>query len=356
MVRLAQSEPGVPVRLEELDTDPWRLNVPNGTLDLRTGALHPARPADLLTKLAGVAYDPTAPCPQWERFLGTVLNQDADLIRFLQKALGYTLTGDTREQCLFLLYGTGANGKSTLLTTVRKVCGDYARQTPTETLLLKRGDAIGNDVARLCGARFVVAVEAEGGRRLAEVLVKQLTGGDTVAVRYLYQEAFEYAPTFKLFLAVNHKPVVQGTDNAIWRRMRLIPFAVTIPIEAQDRELGDKLQTELPGILRWMVEGCLAWQREGLGIPQAVQSATEGYRGEQDVLAQFLTERCSLGQGEQVKSSDLYAEYAGWCAQAGESRLSPRELASRLQEGGYTKHRYKDGNMWRGLTLKKDEE
>ena len=206
IVELAKSEPGVPVSSEQLDADPWVLNVQNGTLDLRTGQLRPHAREDLLTKLAPVAYDPEALCPTWEAFLSHILAGDVELIRFVQKIIGYSLTGSTQEQCLFMLYGAGANGKSTLIQTVSALLGDYARQTPTDTLLVQRGDGVRNDLARLQGARFVSAVEVEGGRRLAEALVKQLTGGDTITARFLYGEHFEFQTMFKLWLAVNHKP------------------------------------------------------------------------------------------------------------------------------------------------------
>lgn len=206
----------------------------------------------------------------------------------MQKAVGYSLTGSTEEQCLFILHGTGANGKSTFLNTISTMLGDYARQTPTDALLVKRGDGLSNDVARLHGARLVSAVEVEGGRRLAEAQVKQLTGGDLIAARFLYQEFFEFRPAFKLFLGVNHTPVIQGTDHGIWRRIHLVPFTVTIAKEDQDKRLGEKLRAERSGILRWAVEGGLAWQAEGLEPPLVVSMATEEYRAEMAILARFL--------------------------------------------------------------------
>jgi putative DNA primase/helicase len=356
MVSLAQSEPGIPVTPDQLDRDPWKLTVPNGTLDLRTGALGPHGRADLITKLAPVPYEPDARCPTWLAFLDQITQGQRDLIAFLQRAAGYALTGDTREQCLFILYGTGANGKSTFLNTLRAVLGDYAKQTPTETLLVKRDGGIPNDLARLHGARFVAAVEAEAGRRLAESLVKQLTGGDRIAARFLYGELFEFTPEFKVFVATNHKPTIRGSDHAIWRRIRLIPFTVTIPPSAQDRALPEKLRAELPGILRWMVEGCLAWQREGLGIPDAVHTATEGYRAEMDVLATFLAECCAVGKGLRVPASELYAAYVGWCGDAGERAMSQRALGAALTERGFTPGRTEAARLWRGLALRPRDE
>jgi putative DNA primase/helicase len=256
MINLAASEPYVPVRPAELDSQPWRLNVEDGTIDLRTGELLPHSRRDLITKLAPVRFDPKATCPTWLAFLDRVLGHDADLVGFLQRAIGYSLTGDTGEQVLFFLYGTGANGKSTLLETLRALLGDYAQQTDFTTLLERRGDGPRNDIAALQGARFVAAIEAAEGRRLAEGLVKQLTGGDAVSVRKLYSEPFTFRPEFKLWLAANHKPVIRGTDQAIWRRIRLVPFTIAIPEGERDHELGLKLRAELPGILRWAVAGC----------------------------------------------------------------------------------------------------
>lgn len=355
IVELAKSELGVPVSSDQLDADPWVLNVQNGTLDLRTGQLRPHAREDLLTKLAPVAYDPEAPCLLWEAFLFRILAGDVELVRFVQKALGYSLTGSTQEQCLFMLYGAGANGKSTLIQTISALLGDYARQTPTETLLVQRGDGARNDLARLQGARFVSAVEVEGGRRLAEALVKQLTGGDTVTARFLYGEHFEFQPLFKLWLAVNHKPGVEGTDHAIWRRIHLLPFTVTIPAAEQDKRLSEKLQGELPGILRWAVEGCLAWLREGLEPPSAVNRATGDYRAEMDIIAAFIRDCCVVEPQQKVSAGELYAEYTGWCQQMGESPVSQKALAATLKEHGYTPDRKGGRRVWCGIALKGDE-
>jgi len=243
MIRLAQSEAGIPVQPEELDADPWLLNCDNGVIDLRTGALLPHRREYLMTCLAPVKYDPEAGSDLWEKFLWRIFNRNLNLYEFMQRALGYALTGDTREQCFFILWGSGANGKSTLLNTVREIMGTYARHTPTETLLARnKGSEIPTDVARLDGPRFVTASEVDRGQRLAESLVKALTGRDTVAARFLYGEYFDFVPQFKLFLSTNNKPVIRGVDNAIWRRIMFIPFVVQIPEEEQDKELPEKLK------------------------------------------------------------------------------------------------------------------
>jgi putative DNA primase/helicase len=354
MIELAKTEPGIPVVPEQLDADPWMLNVRNGTLDLRSGVLHPHQREDYLTKVAPVVYDPQAVCPTWEAFLHCILAGDAALIRYVQKAVGYSLTGSTDEQCLFILYGSGANGKSTLLNTLSTMLGDYGRQTPTDTLLVKRGDGISNDVARLQGARFVSAMEVENGRRLAEAQVKQLTGGDLMAARYLYQEFFEFRPQFKLFMGVNHTPVIQGSDHGIWRRIHLVPFMVTIAKEDQDKRLVEKLHAERSGILQWAVEGCLAWQSEGLEPPLAVRTATEEYRAEMDVLARFLLECCEVGPEARVATGLLYARYIGWCSLADEAPVQKRAFATALKERGFQPGRSKQERFWQGLALREE--
>lgn len=336
MVSLAQSEPGIPVTPDQLDANQWFLNCLNGTLDLGTGQLLPHRREDLITKIVPVNYDMTANCPTWLSFLHRIMGGSEALITFLQKAIGYSLTGSTKEQVLFILYGTGANGKSTLIEAVSGMLGDYAQQTPTSTLMVKKNDGgIPNDVARLKGSRFVSAVEAEEGQRFAESLVKQLTGGDRITARFMRSEFFEFTPEFKLFLATNHKPAIRGTDLAIWRRIRLIPFNVTIPEDQRDSHLPDKLRAELPGILRWAVTGCQMWLREGLGNPEEVKGATEGYRSEMDILSNFIEESCVLGVDYKSSIKHLYETYNNWCFHNKERALTKRAFSSRLKDRGY---------------------
>ena len=341
MLDLANSEPGIPVLPEQLDADPWALNVLNGTIDLRTGQLRPHRKEDLLTKLAPVSYDPGARCPTWERFLLEVMSGDMEMVRFLQCAVGYTLTGLTFEQVMFLLHGKGANGKSTFLETLRSMLGpEYTVQIRPETLMVKQGDGIPNDVARLRGARLVNARETEEGKRMAESLVKEMTGTDTITARFLRQEYFDFRPEFKLFLAANHKPTIRGTDLAIWRRIRLIPFAVTFPEDRQDKQLAKKLLAEIPGILSWAVQGCLAWQAMGgLGTPAAVRAATEEYRAESDTLAAFLSD-CTIEDPQgQAQAGPLYTAYKSWADENGEKPMNGTLFGRRLTERGLDKFR-----------------
>ena len=333
MVDLARSE--VPISPEELDQDPWLFNCANGTIDLRTGRLRGHRREDFITKLVPVAYDPEAEHPLWDRFLDRILDGNQDLVDFMQRAVGYALTGSTIEQCLFILHGAGANGKTTFLQTVGEILADYAMQTPTETLLVKGKGAISNDVARLKGARFVTASEAEAEQRLAENLIKQMTGGDTLSARFLHQEYFDFKPTHKLFLGTNHKPVIKGTDHAIWRRIRLIPFEVTIPENERDPGLLDKLLGEAEGILAWAVEGCLRWRAGGLAAPAAVKRATDGYRSEMDVIARFIEDCCEQRSDSHTAGKDLFRAFEQWCSQNGEDPVTRNLFTRRLKESGF---------------------
>jgi putative DNA primase/helicase len=340
MLELAKSEPGIAVEPEELDRDPWLFNVRNGTIDLRTGMLREHRREDLITKLVPVDHDPEATAPMWEAFLERIMAGNTDLIAFLQRAVGYSLTGSTQEQSWFLLHGVGANGKTTMLRTLTDLLGDYAAWTPTQTLLAKRGEHIENDLARLRGIRMVVAVETDSNRRLAESLVKQVTAGDAVTARFLYGEYFSFIPTFKLWFATNHKPQIRGTDHAVWRRIRLIPFQVVIPDEEQDKNLPEKLRAEFPGILAWAVQGCRAWQREGLGMPEAVREATSEYRASQDIIAVFLAECCLVDPEAVVGATDLFKSYVNWCEGAKEQAETQTRFGESLTERGFRKDRH----------------
>jgi putative DNA primase/helicase len=358
LIASARSELGIPVLPDHLDRDPWLFNVLNGTIDLQTGQLRAHRREDLITKLAPVEYDPQAQCPTWWAFLERIMSGDGLIKEFLQKAVGYALTGDTRQQCLFFLYGLGANGKTTFLETIQALLGDYAKRTSTETFLAKKGSSIPNDVAALRGARLVAAVEVESGRRLAEVLLKEMTGGDTITARFLHAEFFEFKPQFKIFLAANHKPIVRGTDNGIWRRIHLIPFMMQIPEAHQDKELPVKLKAELPGILNWALEGCLEWQRHGLTPPQEVRVATEAYREEMDPLCGFIAECCVVTPDAVAMAKDLYKAYAVWAEETGEKRpMSQKEFGGRLKERGFmntqeTKGENKGKSKWLGVGLR----
>jgi putative DNA primase/helicase len=343
----------LPVAPEALDADPDLLNIRNGTLDLRTGELRPHDRRDHLTRMAPVAYDPNAACPQWEAFLARILQGNERLIGFLRRAVGYSLTGHTSEQVLLLMYGVGANGKSTFLETVRALLGDYATQADFTTFLKRDSEGARNDLARLAGTRLVSAVEAEAGKPLAEALVKQLTGGDTITARFLFKEFFDYKPQFKIWLATNHKPTVTGSDHGIWRRLRLVPFTVTIPEAERDQRLGAKLLEELPGILAWAVRGCLEWRAEGLGLPDEVKEATESYREEMDVLGPFLEEVCLVHAEARTTAKELYAAYVAWAEANGEKVRSQKAVAMMLRERGFENVKGSKGvRGWRGLRVR----
>ena len=347
MIRLAKSHHSLLVSPEQLDTDPMLLNVSNGTLDLKTGKLREFRRSDLMTKVLKVEYDSEGQCPVWQNFLQTTFNRDDKLIEFVQKMLGYTLTGSIKEQCLFMLYGTGSNGKSTLIETVRRIMGDYGKQANFETFTVMDSGTARNDLARLAGARFVSASEGEAGHHLAESVVKQITGGDTITARFLYQENFEYIPQFKIFLATNHRPEIKGTDDAMWRRIKLIPFDVTIHDSEQDKDLMGKLEAEKAGILAWMARGCLKWQKEGLKTPKSVLSATKNYREEMDIFGQFLEDRCDIEKSARVRPEELYRVYETWCIDAGIFRPMARNKFGMTLEGrGYSGGKEK-GVRWR---------
>lgn len=353
MLKLAASEPGIPVRPSELDANPMMLNTFSGTVNLATATAQPHQSHDLITKLAPVVYDPDAACPLWEAVLHRIFASNTQLIAFVQRAIGYGLTGDTSEQCFFVLWGAGANGKTTLLTTIFEMLGDYAVATRPETFMVKGPDSIPNDVARLRGARFVIATEASQGHRLAESLVKQVTGGDVVTARFMRSEFFDFTPTFKVFFGTNHKPVIRGTDHAMWRRVRLIPFTVAIPEAEQDKHLKTKLRAEWPGILRWAIDGCLAWQRNGLGMPEEVRAAIETYRQEMDLLGEFLRDRCICAPAESVGAATLYETYLAWCNTNNEKPLSQTALGRQLGERGFPPARIKaEGRIRRGLRLR----
>src|SRR5215207_10016857 len=357
---LTEAKPYLAVGMEELDRNPWLVNCQNGTLDLRTGKLKDHDPADRITKIVPVEYHPEASCPRFLRFLKETLVDDA-VIKFVKRYSGYTLTGITRERLLAILHGFGKNGKTTLVELLQDVMGDYATNTDTETLLMKRYQGVSNDVAALKGARFVSAAEVEQGRRLAESKVKQLTGRDTVTARYLFGEPFNFRPEFKLWLSTNNKPVIQGTDDAIWDRIRLIPFTQRFDGGRQDPKLPEKLRCELAGVLAWMVEGCLEWQEHGLGEPKAVRDATDQYRNEMDTLAAFLDEECVIAASCKVLAERLYQTYAMWCDDAGEKPETQKVFGMRLRERGFTSDKikrgpHKDRKGWFGIGLRADHQ
>ncbi len=334
MIALARSE--LSARPENFDTDPWLLNCENGILDLRSGELRAHDSEAHLTKLAGTHYDPAASCSTWLKFLDRVFSGDREMIAFLQRAVGYSLTGDMGEQCLFFLYGRGANGKSTFTRAIQDILGEYGMQTRAEALMVRKSESIPEEVAQLAGVRFMLASELGDGQRLNESLIKDLTGGDKLRARLLHQNSFEYHPVAKPWIYGNHRPAVRGTDEGIWRRPHLIGFDVTIPEKERDRHLSEILRTELPGILAWAVRGCLEWQKLGLQPPDSVRTATQAYRAEQDILGAFLDDCCIINDLAIVAAGELYAAYKSWAEDSNVSILSSIAFSRSLEERGYS--------------------
>jgi putative DNA primase/helicase len=277
------------------------------------------------------------------------MGNSLNMVQYLQRVVGYGLTGDVSEQCLWFCHGTGANGKSTFLLTLLELFGDYAMQAVSELLMVKNHEAHPTERADLFGKRFVATIETEQGKRLAESLMKQLTGGDKVRARRMRQDFFEFAPTHKLFLAANHKPVVQGTDLAVWRRIKLVPFTVTIPEDERDKKLSQKLKMELPGILNWAIRGCLDWQANGLQEPQEVTHATKTYQAEQDTVQGFLDQFCLFHREAKVRTSALHEAYVQW---SGDKLMTSRAFGDRLREKGYeSKPGHGNNYYWHGIGL-----
>jgi len=358
-VELAWSEPEIELAIEDLDFDPWLLNVRNGTLDLRTGELREHRREDLITKLAPVDYNPAARSELWDRFLDETMGRDADLIGYVQKAAGYSLTGDTREEVIFFGHGPAASGKSTFMSAMKTILGDYAMTADFETFLARRfGGGIRNDIARLSGARMVSSIEVEEGKQLAEGMVKELTGGDDVTARFLYKEHFTFKPAFKLWLIANHKPRVRDDDEAIWRRIRVIPFEHPVPKEKRDPRVKAELtDLSLSGaaILAWMVAGCMEWQRSGLGATQRVEKATDDYRAEMDATARFWEEYVVFAPEHFTTTADLRRAYKNWADQNDVDRfrrLDDKNMAERLRAKGCKDAKVKQRRGWWGIQLR----
>jgi putative DNA primase/helicase len=349
-------------RADDFDADPWALNTPGGIIDLCTGQIRRRTPGDRVTKLAGASLPQDGRpwqehAPTWASFLERVL-PDPEVRAFLQRAVGYCLTGDVSEQVLFFLFGTGCNGKSSFIRTIQALLGDYAIQAAPDLFLARRGERHPTEIADVRGARFVATVEVEEGRRLAETLVKWLTGGDKLKARFMRQDFFEFEPTAKFWLVANHKPVVRGSDYAVWRRILVVPFTVTIPEEERDPRLLDKLRQELPGIMLWALEGLQQWREKGLAPPPTVRQATEEYRREMDVLGDWLAERCVADPAAVTPFRELYEDYTEWCKAQGELALGQRSFGNRLTERGYPATLMADGKTRarRGVRLRGPED
>jgi putative DNA primase/helicase len=352
MIALARSEPGIPNVLTDFDADPLLLNVSNGTLDLRTGALRQHSLDDRITKIANVSYDQHAPYQLWDAFLRRVLDGNDDLYTYIRRLVGYMLTGLTTEQVLHFLYGLGANGKSVFCEIISEMLGEYVIICSPELIMLRRNSTIPNDIARLRGARVALMNETTQGSRFDEAKLKDLTGSDSLTGRFLHREFFDFKPTHKLVIRGNHKPAINGTDEGIWRRLRLVPFTVQIPPAEQDRTLLDKLRGELPGILRWAVEGCLEWQRDGLNPPAIIAEAVQQYRQDSDTLGQCIAEHCEVKKLAQVKSGSFFQRYQQFADQSGERWIAHKDLPHEMARRGFEWKRTNSGGMYFGVELR----
>jgi putative DNA primase/helicase len=339
MIGVAQSEDGIPILPSDLDTNPDLLNVLNGTIDLRTGKIRAHHKGDMITALAPVSFDEMALCPTWLSVIDTVFNQDQELIRFWQQLCGLCLTGNIGEQILPILYGTGANGKSTMLGALLEILGpDYAIVAPPGLLMTRHNDSHPTERASLFGKRLVVDMESAEGARMNESIVKQLTGSDRISARRMREDFWDFAPTHKIIMATNHKPEIRETKNAIWRRIKLIPFTHSIPEDKQIRDLPVRLRTEYSGILSWCIRGCLDWRKNGLIVPPSVAAATQAYQSEEDVLGEFIAENCVVGPNYRERASRLYERYSQAMDRAGvESKLSQTAFGRAMAERGFKK-------------------
>ncbi len=357
-LQLAEFQNGIPITPDELDSNPMLLTVKNGTINLETREFYPSRRKDFITKVAPVEHDENATCPRFKDFLYEIFDGDYKIIDFVQRAMGYSLTGDISEHCMFIPHGTGRNGKSTLIEIFSELMGDYALTTPVETLLLSRnGNSIPNDVARLKGARFVSAAESAEDRRLNEARIKSLTGGDKSSARFMRGEWFDFKPELKLWLSTNNKPVIKESEKAIWSRIRLIPFDQCFEGNEADKNLLQKLRGELPGILNWALDGLDEWRhRGGLEPPEKVMKAVEDYRNEMDTLTPFFEDCCIEGKEYKVSSKDLYAEYKQYCEESGEKPISQTKFGKRLRERGYWDKRTNTTRFWHGVALRYENE
>lgn len=332
VLHLARADRRHAATTAQWDADPWLLNTPEGTVDLRTGDMRVHAREDFITK--STAVSPKGTCPLWQSFLARVTDGDIQLQGFLQRMVGYALTGLTRDHAMFFVHGLGANGKSVFLNTLIGILSSYHRTAPAELLLASKHDRHPTELAGLVGCRLVTATETEGGRRWAETKIKLLTGGDTVSARFMGQDFFEFVPRFKLVWSGNSKPTLNRVDEAIRRRLNLVPFVVTIPVAERDTLLTEKLKAEWPGILQWAIEGCAEWQEHGLAAPAVVAAATAEYLAAQDTIKNWLEECTEEKATAQAQSSTLFAAWKLWCEANGEFPGSNKAFSQRLTDLG----------------------
>jgi putative DNA primase/helicase len=359
MLKLAESDPLLAAEAMDFDSNPWLLNVGNGTVDLRCGELRPHDPRDLITLLAGADYAPDAPTPTWTPFLEQI-QPDVEVQAYIQRLTGQAAIAISFEHLLALLYGSGANGKSTLVTAIKTAFGEYAHEAPVATLIgsARPGNAT-PDLADLRGRRFVAVSETREDGRLSVERVKALTGGDAITARYLYRQPFTFTPTHTIVLQTNHRPRIRDDGHAIWRRLKLVPFQTTIPDEDQRKDLPQELAAERDGILTWIIQGALAYQKQGLSEPEAVSHATADYRREEDLLMGWVEECCDFDPSAWASTSELRDSFAAWAKANGAETISSTALAARLRarpDLGLLPERHPAGTRgWRGLRLRHDK-
>lgn len=361
LISLAKTDPYVVIEHEFFDSDPYLLNVKNGILNLRTYKLEPHVKSKFLTRLCPVEYNPDAACPNFTSFIERIFQGHPEIIPYLKRAVGYSLTGNVQEHVLFLLHGSGSNGKSTLLFVLSEMMGDYGATTESATFTTERGDSVRNDIARLVGTRLVAASENTIDSKLDETLIKQLSGGDKITARFLFKEYFEYFPQFKIWWCFNHTPIINDTTHSTWRRIHLIPFDEKISDEEMDKTLKEKLvATELPGILNWAIEGLKDYQENGLNPPSIVVDTTKDYRNDQDILYDFLNEMCEFAPPDQkfgdeytVKGAELYSALVQWYGFQNEKPMTGTKFGRLLVERGIRKERKSSGILYIGLRIRR---
>jgi putative DNA primase/helicase len=349
--RLARSDPRLAARVQDWDSDDWLLNTPTGAVDLKNGTEMPNEPWQSATKATAVGLSFERPAA-WIAFLNRVTNGNGELMGFLQRVCGYCLTGSTRDHALFFLYGTGANGKSVFLNTVSAIVGDYSTTASMETFIASSSDRHPTDLASLRGARLVTASETEQGRHWTEARIKALTGGDKIAARHMRQDFFEFVPKFKLLVAGNHKPSLRNVDEAMRRRLHLIPFTVTIPPAERDPGLAEKLKEEWPAILNWMIEGAQHWQTSGLNPPSIVKEATAEYMDAEDAIAAWMAECIDQAGSYTVHSSELFQSWREWAERAREFSGTQKAFTQTLLNRGFQKKRERGGVKFMGLKVR----
>ncbi len=346
---LAQSDRRHATAAEEWDADPFLLNTPGCIVDLPTGQTRPNRPDAMMTKQTAVA--PDGDCPLWHNFLDRITDGNHELAAFLQRMVGYSLTGSVKEQCLFFAYGTGANGKSVFCNTISGIMADYHRTAPADIFMTSRNDRHPTELAGLQGARFVTAIETEKNRRWAEARISALTGGEEISARYMRGDFFDFKPSFKLFFAGNHRPRLHTVNEAMRRRLHMIPFSITIPRAERDPDLPEKLKVEWPGILAWAIEGAVEWHTNGLQPPAVVTDATLEYLAGEDLIAVWIEDRCYQEGSASTLASTLYKSFKEWAEATGERPGTQRAFSMALESHGFQKEKTREGRFFLGLKL-----